>query len=268
MTTLARRHFQRVTAAQASASAADGEPIDASAYELMLAKLAEDKRRLKEIQSVERKIEVKRKLLPDYEPWVEGVLEAGRGGQDAVLMTVMVWKIDTGDFAGALHIAAYALRYGLVLPDQYKRDVPTLVAEEIAEQALAAHSAGGDFDLGVLADAQHQTEAHDMPDEVRAKLAKAMGLFLARAAGEPPHTGGAYGYLEGALEHLRRAVQLHDRVGVKKDIERLERAMKQCLAQGDATESTRAESSAAETGASGDTAQAGQPGAPAPATSG
>ena len=56
--TLARRHFQRVTAAAASAAAEAGEPINASAYELMLARLYEDKRRLKEVQSIERKIEI------------------------------------------------------------------------------------------------------------------------------------------------------------------------------------------------------------------
>ncbi|MBN4688500.1 terminase, partial [Escherichia coli] len=116
--------------------------MDANAYELMLAKLAEDRRRLKEVQSIERKIEIKRQILPDYAPWVQGALEAGRGGQDAVLMTVMVWRIDVGDFAGALDIAAYALRHGLVLPDQYQRDAATLIAEEIADQALASFSAG------------------------------------------------------------------------------------------------------------------------------
>lgn len=224
--TLARRHFQRVTAAKASASAAEGQPIDANAYELMLAKLAEDRRRLKEVQSIERKIEIKRQILPDYAPWVQGALEAGRGGQDAVLMTVMVWRIDVGDFAGALDIAAYALRHGLVLPDQYQRDAATLIAEEIADQALASFAAGSGFAIDVLDRAEALTREHDMPDEVRAKLHKALGLAFMAAAGEPPYHGAAFARAEAARSHLRRALQLHERVGVKKELERLERAIK------------------------------------------
>lgn len=269
--TLARRHFQRVTAAAASATAEAGEPINASAYELQLAKLAEDKRRLKEIQSIERKVAVKRQLLPDYEPWVDGVLEAGRGAQDAVLMTVMVWHIDVGDYGRALRIAAYALENGLVLPDQYQRDVATLVAEEIADQALSALSAGGEFSAVVLGDTEFMTRGKDMPDEVRAKLHKALGLVLANHA-NAESVPAAIVYAAGtALEHLRRALSLHERVGVKKDIERLERLIKNTpvpTAYADGTSHTNeAKSSAAETGASDD-ARTGQSGAPAPVAQG
>ena len=52
----------------------------------------------------------------------------------------------------------------------------------------------------------------DMPDEVRAKLHKSIGLAL-----EPTSA-------EDALAALREAYRLHDKCGVKKDIERLERA--------------------------------------------
>ena len=45
MTSPARAHFMRATAAEASASADSGQPLDASAYDLMLLKLAEDRRR-------------------------------------------------------------------------------------------------------------------------------------------------------------------------------------------------------------------------------
>ncbi|UJB21885.1 phage terminase small subunit [Lysobacter gummosus] len=53
--------------------------------------LGEHRRRLKSVQSVERKVEMKRRILPEYAPWIDGVLQGGRGGQDKVLMTVMVW---------------------------------------------------------------------------------------------------------------------------------------------------------------------------------
>lgn len=216
MTSPARRHFERSIAA----TAAVGDPTApvpaayANGYELMLAQLTEDRRKLKAIQSVERKIALKRDLLPKYQPWVEGRLAGNAGGQDDVLMTVMVWHIDTGDFDRALAIAEYALAHGLTLPDQYKRDVATLVAEEIAEQALAAQADDKPFATEYLLAADALTAGSDMPDEVRAKLQKALGLNLTIT--DPAR----------ALEHLRRAVALHDRVGVKKDIERLERELK------------------------------------------
>ena len=267
--TLARRHFQRVTAAAASAAAEVGQPINATAYELMLARLYEDKRRLKDVQSIERKIDIKRQIIADYAPWIDGVLAAGRGGQDAVLMTVMVWRIDAGDYLGALQIADYALRFGLVLPEQYQRTTATLIAEEIADQALIAIGAGATFDASVLDVTEQLTRAQDMPDEVRAKLHKALGLSIAALMKETSPIEDARRWAAESLEHLRRAYQLHDRVGVKKDIERLERFMKNNPAPPEAKASiddqAKAPSNAAEVGAPGE-ASTDQPGAPPPAT--
>ncbi|HCP77990.1 MAG TPA: terminase, partial [Pusillimonas sp.] len=130
-TTPAQRRFETVMAAQASASAQPGQSLAGSnAYELMLAKLYDDKRRLKEIQSVARKIEVKREILPDYDNWVAGALEQGQGAQDEVLVTVMVWRMDIGDFEEALRIAEYVVKHDLVLPDQYERNVQTVIVDE------------------------------------------------------------------------------------------------------------------------------------------
>ncbi len=223
---LARKHFQRVTAAKAAASASPGEPIKANAYELQLIRLADAKRALKQVQSIERKAEVKRRVLPEFDPWIQGVLEAGRGGQDDVLMTCMVWQIDVGDFPAALQIAAHALQHKLTLPDQYKRDVATLVAEEIAEQSSAAIAAGKPADLASLDRAALLTAECDMPDEVRAKLHKAIGQAHQALSGIGGDGTLDKNAAQNALAHFKRALELHDRVGVKKEIERLERALK------------------------------------------
>ena len=187
-----------------------------SARELMLAKLDSDKRRLKQIQSVERKIEVKRELLPDYAGWIAGTLEADAGEQDEVLTTIMVWEIDVGEFDAALTLAAHALRHKMSLPDHYKRSLPCLVAEEIADAALRAFATTEEgFPLAVLTRALATVRGEDMPDEVRAKLAKAEGLAQEKS-----------GKLECALASLQKAFSLHDKIGVKKDIERVKRALK------------------------------------------
>lgn len=209
----AQAHFERVSAAKAAASVEGRTMAGASRYELMLAKLASDRRRLKAIQSVKQKIAVKAELLPEYAEYVAGALEGGRGAQDDVLVTVMVWRIDTGDYAGALDIARYAAAHGLVLPDQYERTLHAVIAEEFADAALAAFAAGETFDADLLQGVDVLTATADMHDQVRAKLCKALGLALEATR---PAT---------ALEYLRRALSLNERVGVKKDIARLAQAL-------------------------------------------
>jgi len=206
------RHIAAARAASALDEAVN--PSLANGYELMLAQLAEHRRQLKQIQSVERKIERKRKLIPEYAPYISGALEADRGGQDDVLATLLVWHIDCGQLAAAVPLASYCLEHGLVMPDHYERSLATLVAEESAELALKQIAAGEAPDVRALHSIQAMTTGHDMPDEVRAKLHKAIGYALRES--EP----GA------ALYELTRAFQLNSKAGVKKDIERLERELK------------------------------------------
>lgn len=210
---LFREHFQRETARQAAGADEYGAGPSNAAH-LMLMKLSEDRRRLKTVQSTERKAAVKRELLPDYAPYVEGVLAADAGLQDEVVITVMVWRIDAGDYRGALDIAPYVLRHQLLLPDRFSRTPATAIADEIADAAKRARDGQQPFDASLLAETLQLTEREDMPDQARAKLQKELGLLLRDS--EP----------EAALAYLRRAQQLAPTIGVKKDIERLERVIK------------------------------------------
>ena len=207
----AKAHYQRTIAATAAAASAPADRSAANEYELMLVKLAEDKRRLKNIQSIENKIAVKRQLLPEYQPWLEGVILGNTGQQDDVFMTVLVWTIDTGDLEAAIPLADYAIRHNLAMPDQYQRTTACVIAEEAADLALK----GPAVDVVLLQAVAALTADHDMPDEVRAKLHKAIGYALRDA-----------GQLVEARERLAYALQLHDKVGVKTDIERLDTQLK------------------------------------------
>lgn len=212
MTSPAQRHRERMLA-QATAATSDhgtAQP-SGSAYELMLAKLAEDKRALKGIQSIEKKIELKRQRLPEYSAWIEGKLMAETLAQDDVLATIMIWRIDTGDIDRALDIAEPMLANGLKLPEHYQRDLATTVVEEIADRANSKD--GGNVTAANLLRVDALTEGRDMPDEVRSKLHKALGLSLREQS--PPQ----------ALEHLQRALQLNARAGVKAEITKLEKQL-------------------------------------------
>lgn len=222
-------------AGQADEGRASAEPrVDPAAAQVML-RLAHDLRRLKEIQSIERKIEVKREMLPEYRPWCEHLLEMGRMtvgdtlgscGADDVLPTMMIWAIDTGDWSFALELAAHVLRFNLPLPARYQRQAAPLIVEEVADAALKLQAAGEAFPLDVLEEVEALTAGADMHDEIRAKLMKAIGSELMRQAEEQESGAPAFGDTAGrALAHLRRAQELHDRAGAKDKIKRLEKAL-------------------------------------------
>ena len=212
MTSPAMRHRERVLATQASSLVAStgAAHLTGSAYALMLAKLAEDKRVLKSIQSIQQKIDIKRQRLPEYAPWITGVLEADQPVQDDVFATLTVWHIDTGALDTALDMAAHLLKHDLKLPEHYQRDVATLVVEEIADQC---DKPGSTVTVEQLLRVGHLTCDRDMPDEVRAKLHKAIGLALR-------DTSPAQ-----ALDHLQRALHLNPRLGIKTEIGKLQKQL-------------------------------------------
>ncbi|EJL88003.1 terminase endonuclease subunit [Pantoea sp. GM01] len=208
----ARQHRQRVQAEQAARQG--GSVRHASGYELMLMQLGEDRRRLKGIQSTVKKAEIKVEVLPKYVPWVDGVLAADGAQQDDVLMYVMLWRVDAGDYAGALTIGRHAIRHGWSMPQGFSRNVQTLLAEEMADAAKSALMAKTDFDPDLLMQTLDVIGDLDMPDQSRARLHKSLGWVLRES--QPV----------AALNHLQQAMQLDDRCGVKKDIEQLERKIR------------------------------------------
>lgn len=229
---LAQKTQQRKRAAAESAATAPNRPMaDSSAYTMQMAQLHQHHQQLKGIQSTQGKEELKAKLLPDYAPYVAGVLASGQGAQDEVLTTVMVWRLDAGDYQGGLDIAAYVLEHGLTLPDRFARTTGCLVAEEVAEAALKALKAGGTFDIGLLAEADRLTAGQDMPDEVRAKLMLAMGrVAAAQVDPDKPNPADVHS-LEVARHFLTRALELHDKCGGKRDLELVDRQLKKHVGQ-------------------------------------
>ena len=242
--TPAQRHRARVLAAKAQAQSPFGIEVQGSEYELMMAKLATDKRTLKNLESVQLKRQTKATLLPDYLPWIEGALTKGQGAKDFVFTTVMVWAIDAGAYSLALRMAAYAVQHKLPLPDQYHRSTAALLMDEFADAYLRGQWSPlrpGADDSGqavMLHDGTHPaehltavdglTQGMDAPDQARAKLHKAIGYALMgkTPTNEPDITTLDESKARKAMDHLERAHELFAQVGVKKDMERLERRIK------------------------------------------
>lgn len=214
----ARKHFQRVTAAKAAGTARPNEPQTGEQFEIFAAALWEARRTLKTIKSTQAKVDKKREMLPDFDPYIQGVLDGGNGAQDSVLMTMMVWRIDVGDLTGALDIGEYAVKHNLDTPDQFDRDTVSLLAEEIADTAARQLSESEDSApalVEILERTAAVVDGHDMHDQIKAKLHKSTG-YAHRIAGN----------LAAALEQLKQAVALNERAGVKQDIQQLEKQLK------------------------------------------
>lgn len=219
---LARRHFEHHSAKQAAEqSAVYGEMMHATTYELKLAELANDRHRLKQLQSTELKIELKNKLIDNYLPYTDGVIESGAGVQDEVLMMVLVWCLDIRNYTQALKIAEYALKHNLVMPDVFKRTTACLVVEEMADNEIKRFKAGDSIDIDSLLQLHALMSrddlpelATDMPDQVRAKLYLIIGRYYVAAAKEANDTelGGM------AVDALSMALSLDDKCGGKADL--------------------------------------------------
>lgn len=232
MASPAQRHRERELARKIGAASGVGQVLASGAiYDQFLAKLITDMRRLKDIQSTERKIEVKKDLVQEYDSYIDGVLLGSSGAQDEVVSTLCVWNIDAGRFARALEIGAYLLTHGIKLPQRYKRDLPTTLIDEVADSLLGGTAADPKTAFEVADTTERLTHDHDAPDQARAKLFKVMGhamlaLSGVEAATDAPMSDAARLYAERALESFERAIQLNPQVGVKKQIEVLLRRLK------------------------------------------
>ncbi|MCU4341783.1 terminase [Acinetobacter pittii] len=224
---LARKHFQQHQAKSAAETAAEfGTMLNTNAYEQQLLQLNSDKNRLKNIQSKQNKIELKRQLLPNYKPYVEGILEVKPGVQDAVITEILVWAIDIGDYEFALDIAEYVLEHGLKLPDRFERSEACFITEDIADEFLKTLKTDVAVDITVLerleqliTDESLIQSKRDMPDEVKAKLYLALGKTEMRFV-----TGEELVDLVHATrarDFLDQACKLDDKCGGRTDLNKM-----------------------------------------------
>ncbi len=239
---LARKHRERTLAAHSAASndvegglhaelttaSAGSTPVDRAAAQVTL-RLRHDLQRLKQIQSIEKKIATKREMLPEYWPWIDGLLEAarttGKGVQGDVLPTIMVWAIDTNDWLRAIELGEYVLRHDISIPSRYERQAATLIVEEISVSAIACFERGQLVPHGILDRLEDLADGHDMPDEARAKLHKAIGLGFAAVMDTALYPEATAEHVAAArlqaISHFARAVDLNSRIGLKQKLDKL-----------------------------------------------
>lgn len=210
----------------------DDTPLSPEAQKVIF-QLQEDRRRLKEFKATDRKVEAKVAMLPAYRGWCDGVLAAGqgeRGPLDQIFTTIMAWTIDVGDYMTALPMLEHAVKYKLDMPSGFNRDPITFAIDQICEEAIRVYDLGGDaakvFAAGSLPMLQDLVEDHDIDlhDEVEAKLFKATGRAI-MAGADLENEDDLRQRREQTLKVYQRALEIHERCGVKKDIEKLNREL-------------------------------------------
>lgn len=188
-------------------------------YQLILMRLNHDKQVLKNMQSIAAKTTYKAEILNNYKPWVDGVLTIEKPVYDEVVMTILAWSIDAGDYDYGLDIAEFALKHDFELPPQFGRTLPTFIAEEIANASLQ----DGAVDQSILNRVRMLTEKLDMFDQVRAKLIKASGLKLLEIA----ESNSDIHEYEQAIAELEQALAIDSKVGAKKIIEQSKKRLEE-----------------------------------------
>lgn len=220
---LAQQSGQAAAANQLRAPDAGTEA--GQAYAALKVQLDDHLRQLSDTESLEARRPMKAEFAKHYAAWIDGVIAADAPVQDEILLTCMIWAIDTGDFEEAVRLGEFALKHGLTMPERYNRSVACFLREDIATAALADPES---VDLPMLARVDELTQGADMHDQAKAKLHKALGqAWLAKADDFDPSddsapAGGEAAFVDEALTQFKRALALDQKVGVKKAIERLE----------------------------------------------
>lgn len=219
MLTPAQRHYDKVMAERRGTK---DDVVQGSAYEQQLHRLRIDQRRLSQFQSHTTRADMKREMLPAYDGWIEGALSANTGQSDEIVTTCMVWSVDAGLYRDALRLAEYVIGHNLPMADKYQRTAACFVVDQLSEAALLnfkiASTNNPAIEIDILLRLQELTADKDMPDEARAKLLKAIGYTLRQSTNQADQAS--------ALIWLQRALAANTDVGVKKDIEVLERNLK------------------------------------------
>ena len=183
---------------------------------LQEAALDQDLERLSAIKGLAGRQSLKRdELLPKYQEYVQRYCESGMNFPNRVLVQVMVWLFDTEQFEDGLELADFAMEQGQIMPERFKRDIPTFVADAVIEWAYAEHNAKRSPEP-YLSNLLHRVDGEwQLTEQIPGKYHKLVGIRAMEAND-----------WDLALLHFERATALYPKVGVDTRIENCRKALK------------------------------------------
>lgn len=198
-----------------SATALDS-PANARKH-LMLqeAALDQDLERLSAIKGLAGRQDLKRnELLPKYQDYVARYCESGLNLPNRVLVQVMVWLFDTAQFEDGLELADFAMEQGQLMPERFKRDIQTFVADAVWEWAYAEHQAGRSPEPYLSNLLPRVDGEWELTEQIPSKYHKLIGM---RAIKDEQW--------ETALKHLERSTELYAKAGNETRIKECRKAL-------------------------------------------
>ena len=183
---------------------------------LQEAALDQDLERLSAINGLAGKQALKRdELLPKYQDFVQRYCESGQVLPNRVLVQVMVWLFDTAQFEDGLELADFAMAQGQVMPERFKRDIPTFVADAVIEWAMVEYQANRSPEPYLSNLLPRVDGEWQLTEQIPAKYHKLIGIRAMEAND-----------WETALKHFERATALYPKVGVDTRMENCRKALK------------------------------------------
>lgn len=182
---------------------------------LMQASLDEDLKRLSDLKNLASKQTLKRtELLPKYQGFIQRYMDSGLVMQNPVLVQVMVWLFDTEQFEDGLELADFAIEQGQEMPERFKRNVQTFVADAVIEWAFREYNAQRSPEP-YLSDLLPRVDGEwDLPEQIPSKYHKLIGMRAMEAE-----------QWETALKHLERSTELHAKAGNETRIAKCRKAI-------------------------------------------
>lgn len=172
---------------------------------LMTTALAEDCARLSDLNNMGERQRLKREeLLPKYLDYVQRYRESGLNHPNPVLMQVLVWLFDTEQFEAGLEQADFAMQQRQAMPERFKRDIPTFVADAMIDWAEAEQEAKRSPEPYLSQLLPRVDGEWQLFERIPARYHKLLGILAMDQK-----------QWAQAITHFERAVALYPGIGVK-----------------------------------------------------
>ena len=182
---------------------------------LMEAFLDQDLQRLSDIKGLAGRQALKREeLLPKYQDFIQRYMDSGLVMPNRVLVQVMVWLFDTEQFEDGLELADFAIEQGQEMPERFKRNVQTFVADAVIEWAFREYNAQRSPEPYLSNLLPRVDGEWELTEQIPSKYHKLIGIRAMEAE-----------QWETALKHLERSTELHAKAGNETRIAKCRKAI-------------------------------------------
>ena len=162
-----------------------------------------DLQRLSDLKNLASKQLLKRdELLPKYQDYVQRYCESGLNFPNRILVQVMVWLFDTAEFEDGLELADFAIEQGQVMPERFKRDIPTFVADAVIDWAFDEYTARRSPEPYLSNMLPLVDGKWELTEQIPSKYHKLIGIRAMEAE-----------EWQTALKHLERSTELYPKAG-------------------------------------------------------